>query len=98
MKTEYAAFNIADYLDDAEVIAEYLNAAIDDENPDVLLTALGEVAKAVGMAQIANDSGLGRESLYKALKPGARPRWETVAAVIRALNIRISLTPMGGAT
>ena len=56
-----------------------------------LLKALGDVAKARGMAQVAKDSGLGRESLYKALAPGAKPRFETIAAVMRALNVKIEV-------
>ncbi len=72
---------MSDYLDNEKVIAEYLSSAAQYENPDVLLKALGDVAKARGMAQVAKDSGLGRESLYKALSPEARPRYETVAAV-----------------
>lgn len=94
MTTDYAPFNVADYLDEPEVIAEYLSAAADDDNPDVLLAALGEVAKAIGMAQVARDAGLGRESLYKALQPGAHPRWETVKAVMNALKFRLSVTPV----
>ena len=70
MKTTYASFDAADYLDNDEVVAEYLSAAIEDANPDVFLAALGDVAKARGIAQIAKDAGLGRESLYKALGTG----------------------------
>ena len=72
--TSYAPFDAAAYLDNDEVIAEYLTAAVEDPNPDVFLAALGDVAKARGMAQIAKDAGLGRESLYKALSMGAHPR------------------------
>jgi len=75
------------------VIAEYLSAAAEDENPDVLLRALSDVAKARGMSQVAVAAGLGRESLYKALAPGAHPRFETINAVFRALNVRLTLTP-----
>jgi probable addiction module antidote protein len=70
----------ADYLDNDAVIAEYLSAAVDDPNPDVFLAALGDAAKAHGMARIAKDAGLGRESLYKALSSGAHPPYETVNA------------------
>ncbi len=91
MKTTYAPFDAADYLDNDEVIAEYLSAAVEDPNPDVFLAALGDVAKARGMAQIAKDSGLGRESLYKALSSGAHPRYETVNAVLRALGVKFSV-------
>ena len=76
-----ATFNVADYLDDDEVIAEYLAEAAEDSNPDVLLAALAEVAKARGMTQVAATAGLGRESLYKALTPGSHPRFETISAV-----------------
>lgn len=93
--TGYAAFDPADYLDYEEVIAEYLSAAAEDENPDVLLSALASVAKARGMSQVAAAAGLGRESLYKALSPGSHPRFETVAAVLRALNVKLAVIPAG---
>jgi probable addiction module antidote protein len=92
-KTTFSTFDAADYLDNDEVIAEYLSAAMQDENPDVLLMALLDVAKAQGMARVARDAGLGRESLYKALTAGAKPRFETVAAVMRALNIQMTAKP-----
>lgn len=88
-KVTYAAYETADFLDNDTVIAEYLTAAAEDGNPELLLKALSNVAKARGMAQVANDAGLGRESLYKALRHGSKPRFETIAAVIRALNVRI---------
>jgi probable addiction module antidote protein len=94
MTTQYATFNVADYLDDEDVIAEYLSAAAEDENPDVLLSALAEVAKARGMSQVATASGLGRESLYKALAPGAKPRYSTISAVMRALNVKFAVSPV----
>ncbi len=90
-KITYAPFEIADYLDNEEVIAEYLSAAAQDKDSDVLLKALSDVAKARGMAQVAKDAGLGRESLYKALSQGSKPRYETIAAVLRALNVRIAV-------
>lgn len=94
MSTDFATFNVAEYLDNDEVIAEYLTAAAEDENTDVLLSALAEVAKARGMSQVAAAAGLGRESLYKALAPGSHPRFETIAAVLRALKVRLSVTPI----
>jgi probable addiction module antidote protein len=90
-KTTYAPFDAADYLDNDAVIAEYLSAAVDDPNPDVFLAALGDVAKAHGMARIAKDAGLGRESLYKALSSGAHPRYETVSAILRALRVKFAV-------
>ena len=73
------------------MISQYISLAAQDENPDLLLKALSDVAKARGMAQVAKDSGLGRESLYKALSPGAKPRYETIAAVMRALDLKIEV-------
>lgn len=90
-KVTYSAFNVADFLDNEKVIAEYLSNAAQDDNPDLLLKALGDVAKARGMAQVAKDAGLGRESLYKALAPGAKPRYETIAAVLKALKVKIEV-------
>jgi probable addiction module antidote protein len=87
-----APFDAADYLDNEEVIAEYLNAALEDENPDVFLVAVADVAKARGMAQLARDTGLGRESLYKALTPGAKPRYDTVLKLVRALGLELHAT------
>ncbi len=93
MNEKFSPFNISDYLDNDEVIAEYLAAAAEDENPDVFLSAIAEVAKARGMTQVAAAAGLGRESLYKAFAPGAHPRFETISAVMRALNVKISIVP-----
>jgi probable addiction module antidote protein len=90
-KVTYAPFEVADYLDSEEAIAEYLSLAARDENPGVLLKALGDVAKARGMAGVAKASGLGRESLYKTLAPGAKPRFETIATIMRALNVGFSV-------
>jgi probable addiction module antidote protein len=88
-----AAFDAADYLDDDNVISEYLNAALEDSNPDVFLQAIADVAKARGMTKLATDTGLGRESLYKALAPGAKPRYDTVIKLIRALGVDLHTSP-----
>ena len=82
MATHIAPFDAADYLDDEQTIAEYLTAALEDPNPDVFLTAVRDVARARGMAQLAKDAGLGRESLYKVLK------------LLNALGVRLSATPV----
>ena len=87
----YAPFEIADYLGNDAVIAAYLSQAARDDNPAILLKALSDVAKARGIAKISEASGLGRESLYKALAPGAKPRFETVAAIMRALGVTFSI-------
>ena len=89
--TTYAPFEAADYLVGEDVIAEYLSAAAEDPNPDVFLVALADVAKARGMAQVAKASGLGRESLYKALSVGAHPRHETINAILRALGVKFAV-------
>jgi probable addiction module antidote protein len=89
--TDYTTFEVADHLDNEELIAEYLSAAAEDPNPDVLLSALAEVAKARGMATVAHDAGLGRESLYKTLAPGSHPRHETISAIIRAIGLKFSV-------
>jgi len=91
MTKSYAPFDPAAYLDSDEVVAEYLTAATEDPNPEVFLAALGDVAKARGMSQIAKDAGLGRESLYKALSAGAHPRYETVNAVLHALGVKFAV-------
>lgn len=75
-KIKTAPFDAADYLDDEETIAEYLSSALEDPNPDIFLVAVRDVARARGMAQLARDTGLGRESLYRALAPGAKPRYD----------------------
>lgn len=85
-------FDASAYLDNEETIAEYLSAALEDDNPGVFLTAVGHVAKAQGMSAIAEDSGLGRESLYKAFAPGAKPRYETVQKVLRSLGVKINVS------
>jgi probable addiction module antidote protein len=75
------------------MIAEYLSAALEDENPDVFLAAVSDVAKARGMTAIAASTGLGRESLYKALAPGAKPRYETIVKVLHGLGVRLTVQP-----
>lgn len=91
---KFSAFDAADYLDDEVTIAEYLTAALEDANPDVFLAAVRDVARARGMAQLAKDAGLGRESLYKALTPGAKPRYDTMLKLLHALGVKLSATPV----
>ncbi len=96
--TRAVAFDAADYLDTDEIIAEYLSAALEDPNPDVFLMAVADVAKAKGMGRIAGATGLGRESLYKAFAPGAKPRYDTVLKVLRALGIQLHAVPAAEVT
>lgn len=86
-------FDAARYLDDDGAIAEYVTAILEANDPDLLLLALSDVARAKGMAQVAKDAGLGRESLYKALAPGAKPRFDTVMRVARALGVKFTAQP-----
>ena len=86
-------FDAARYLTDDAAVAEYMTAVLETGDPDLLLLALGDIARAKGMAQVARDAGLGRESLYKALAPGAKPRFDTVLKVARALGVKLSAHP-----
>lgn len=86
-------FDAARYLDDEETMAEYLAACLDDPNPDVFLAALGDVAKARGIAQLAKDTGLGRESLYKTFAAGKKPHFETILKITKALGVPLSIKP-----
>ena len=91
-KLEVTNFDIAQYLDDKEVVAEYLSQILADGDMDELLSALGNIAKAKGMAQIAKDTGLGRESLYKSFRDGASPKFETVMKVMHSLGVQLRTT------
>lgn len=95
-KKKLLAFDAARYLTDDAAIAEYMTAVLETGDADLLLLALGDVARARGMAQVARDAGLGRESLYKALAPGAKPRFDTVVKVARALGVRLSAQVIQG--
>ena len=89
---EVAPFDAADYLDNEETIAEYLSIALQDPDQDAFLTAVRDVAKARGIANVAARAGLGRESLYKTLRPGAKPRLETVRRLLSALDVKLDVT------
>ena len=91
---KFSPFDAADYIDDGETIAEYITAALEDSNPDVFLAAVRDVARARGMAQLAKDAGLGRESLYKALTPGAKPRYDTMLKLLHALGVKLCASPV----
>jgi probable addiction module antidote protein len=93
MKLKTTPFDPAKYLDDEEAIAAYLSDMMEGGEPGQLASALGDIARARGMTQIAIDSGLGREALYKALRPNSQPRFETVARVCKALGVRLVARP-----
>lgn len=97
MKDEYAPLDIAAHLDNEQVIAEYLTAAAEEDDPRVLLAAMAEVAKSRGLAQVATAAGLGRDSLADALSAESRPSFETVLAVLRGLGVKLSIEPAHGA-
>jgi probable addiction module antidote protein len=94
MSTELLPFDLSAILDSDEAVAEYVRQVLEDGDTDEMLRAVGHVAKARGMAQVAKDAGLGRESLYKALRPGAQPKFETMSRVFGALGFRLSVEPV----
>jgi len=88
-------FDLARYLDSEAAIAEYLRQVLDDGDATELAEALGHVARARGMSQLARDTGLSRESLYKGLSGQRTPTAETLLKVVRALGYRLSIEPAG---
>lgn len=87
------SFDAADYLDSEETITAYLNAILEENDNALLAEALGDIAKARGMTQIARDADIGRESLYKALRSGASPRFDTISRVLGALGVKLVAVP-----
>ena len=87
--TKLTTFDESQYLDSKEMIAEYLSQVLTDGDMDELLEAIGNIAKAKGMSQIASDTGLGRESLYKTFSAGSKPRFETVMKVLNSFGVRL---------
>lgn len=90
-KTKTLRWDAVDYLKTDEDIAHYLEAVLEDGDPALVTAALGDIARAKGMSQIARDTGLGRESLYKALSPDGNPEFATVLKVIRALGLKLKV-------
>ena len=91
MKTETKPYNPFDHLLTQADMGDYLTQAFLDDDPAVFVTALGHVAKAKGITQLATDTGLNRESLYKALSGKTQPKWDTVQRIIKALNINLHI-------
>ena len=87
-------FDIADYLDNKEMIAEYLNTVLEEGNQAEIITAIGHIAKAIGMTKIAEETGLSRPSLYKALSEGAKPQFSTIMKVLKAVGGQIQVSPL----
>lgn len=82
-------FDFAEHLDSEDAIAEYLTAVLEENDPALLASALGDIARARGMSEIARASGMTREALYKALRPDAHPRFETINRVCTALGVKL---------
>ena len=93
-KMETSKFDIADYLDSNEMIAEYLNSVLEEGDNSDIITALGHIAKAIGMTKIAEETGLSRPSLYKALSDGAKPQFSTIMKVLKAVGGQIRVNPL----
>ncbi|CAN0625003.1 putative addiction module antidote protein [Burkholderia multivorans] len=92
-KIKISRFDVSEQLDSEEMIAAYLNAALEEGDPDLLMAAIADIAKARGIAKVAADAGLGRESLYKTLTPGSKPKLETVFKLMHALGVKLTAMP-----
>jgi len=95
-KMDTTKFDIADYLDSKEMVAEYLNTVLEEGNASDVIAAIGYIAKSIGMTKIAEETGLSRPSLYKALSDGAKPQFETIMKVLKAIGGQINVTPVSG--
>ncbi len=87
--TKLTTFDVSQYLDSKEMIAEYLTQVLQDGDVNELLEAIGNIAKAKGMSQIAKDTGLGRESLYKTFSADSKPRFETIMKVLDSFGVKL---------
>ena len=88
-KTKTKRWDPAEHLKTGQDMATYLEAALEDGDSAVIAAALGDIARAKGMSEIARETGLGRENLYKALSPDGNPEFSTVLKVVRALGLRL---------
>jgi probable addiction module antidote protein len=91
---ETTKFDIADYLNNKEMIAEYLNTVLEEGDNSDIIIAIGHVAKAIGMTKIAEETGMSRPSLYKALSEGAKPQFGTIMKVLKAIGGQIQINPL----
>ena len=91
---ELPEFDVTRYLDSEQAIAEYLTVVMEDNDPAFLAAALGDIAKARGMTEVAKKAGITREALYKALRPNASPRFDTINKVCAALGVRLEAKPI----
>ena len=95
MKIETDKFDIADELDSEAAITIYLTDALETADPAYVAHALGKVAKARGMSEVARQAGLSRTSLYAALSPEGNPTLATLMTVMKALGVRLAAVPVG---
>lgn len=86
-------FDVTEMLQTEQDIAQYLSLVLEDGDPALLAATLGDIARARGMTQIAQEAGIGREALYKALRPGSSPRFDTIARVCKALGMKLVAQP-----
>ncbi len=91
-KIELRRWDVTRYLNSEEEIVGYLNAVLEEDDQELLLAALGDVARARGMTQVSRDTGLGRESLYKALSEQGNPEFATVQKVLRSLGLKLRVS------
>lgn len=94
-KAAVREYETARCMESEEMISEYLSVCLEDPNPDVFAAALCEVPKARGVAQLAKETGLSRESLYKTFSPGTKPRFETILKIANALGVHIDIREGG---
>ena len=94
-KTVTTPWDPADHLETEEDMVAYLEAALEENDPALVTAALGDIARAKGMTQVARDAGLGRESLYKALSPTGNPEFATILKVVAALGLQLHAAPAG---
>jgi len=90
----FPVFDIAAHLDSPEVVATYLSDFFAEGDPAMIASALSDAARAKGMPEVAEKSGLARESIYKALRPGSQPRLETIIRVLKALGFQLAVQPI----
>ena len=92
-RTKTRVWDPAEHLVTEEDMAAYLEAALHEGDPALIAAALGDIARAKGMSQIARDAGLGRESLYKALSAEGNPEFGTIMKVVAALGLQLHASP-----
>ena len=93
-KTVTTMWDVAEHLETEEDMASYLEAALGEGDAALIAAALGDIARAKGMSQVARESGLGRESLYKALSPAGNPEFATILRVVAALGLQLHVAPL----